>query len=132
MSLSNAQVRYLYTHEGKSCAEIAQMAFCSETTIYNRLKDMGVKLRSRSAANKVFPDFIFIILYNLGLSSSQVGRLLGVHTSTVTKRLQSLRFPTRSQAVAISIGYSEEEFQQHFMTPSMINTIQAVVSERTI
>jgi len=129
--ISDAQIQYFYEQERKSCAEIAQMALCSETTIYNKLKKMGVQFRSRSAANKVFPDFIFIILYNLGLSASQVGRLLGVHASTVTKRLQSISFPTRTQAVAVDIGYSEEEFQQHFMTPSVINAIQAVVGERT-
>lgn len=102
--------------DGKSCASIASFNTCSESAVYSRLKSLGVVMRSRSKANQIFPDSIFISLYNIGLSSSQIGRLLGIDASTVTKRLHLLKFPLRSRGVACRIRYSEQEFQRHFMT----------------
>ena len=122
MSLSDAVIVELY-RKGKSCAEIARHDECSETAIYNRLKLLGITMRSRSQANKIFPDSIFISLYNIGLSSSQIGKLLGVDSSTVTKRLHILKFPLRSRGVACRIRYTEAEFRKHFMVPSFIDQL---------
>ncbi len=122
MSLPDATVTEMYDH-GKSCAEVARIDECSETSMYNRLISLGVTMRSRSEANQIFPDSIFISLYNLGLSSSQIGRMLGVNSSTVTKRLHTLKFPLRSRGVACRIRYSEQEFQRHFMNTDMLNQL---------
>lgn len=122
MSMLDTKVKELYT-QGKSCAEIAILGDCSETHVYNRLRALEVTMRSRSKANQIFADSIFILLYNLGLSSSQVGRLLGVDSSTVTKRLHSLKFPLRSRHVACRIRYTEQEFKQHFMVPDVLDKL---------
>lgn len=126
MSLSDTTLIELYS-EGKSCADIARLNNCSETSIYNRLKSLGVTIRSRSEANQILPDFIFILLYNMGLSSSQIGRLLGVCPSAVTKRLHTLRFPLRSRGVALSIRYTEQEFQTHFMNVDVLSQLEQLV-----
>ena len=123
MYLSDTQVINLY-HCGKSCSNIAFLDNCSETTIYTRLKSLGITMRSRSKANQIFPNSVFISLYNLGLSTSQVGKLLGVDPSTVTKRLHTLKFPLRSRCVASRIRYSEEEFQKHFMLPVLLDELR--------
>jgi DNA-directed RNA polymerase specialized sigma24 family protein len=128
MSLSDQEVTKLYV-EGKNCAEIARMDTCSETTIYNRLKSLRVKIRSRSEANQIFPDSAFISLYNVGLSASQIGRFLGVDSSTVKKRLHTLKFPLRSRGVASKIRYNEEEFNRHFMTPEVVGRFMELVCE---
>jgi len=122
MYLYDAQITDLYL-QGKSCVEVARIAGCSATFIYNKLAAFGVTMRSRSEANQVFPDFLFILLYNLGLSSSQTGRMLGVNSSTVTKRLHTLKFPLRSRDVACRIRYSEEEFNKFFMKSCIINQL---------
>lgn len=122
MSLSDATVIKLYSR-GKSCENIARRNGCSGTTIYNLLKSLGVEMRSRSEANQIFPNFLFIALYNIGLSSSQIGRLLGVDSSTVTKRLHTLNFPLRSRGVACRIRYSEEEFNEYFMVPKILDQL---------
>ncbi len=126
MSLPDAKVIELYA-EGESCEKVARRDGCSETTMYNRLKSLGVVIRSRSKANQIFPDFIFMSLYNLGLSSSQIGRLLGVDSSTVTKRLHTLGFPLRSRQVAHRIRYTEQEFVQYFMIPDILNQLTEMV-----
>jgi DNA-binding CsgD family transcriptional regulator len=122
MSLSDAKVIELYS-QGESCAAVARFDGCSETSMYNRLKSLRVKMRSRSEANQIFPDFLFISLYNIGLSSSQVGRLLGVDSSTVTKRLHTLKFPLRSRCVASRIRYTEKEFKRYFMVSNIIDQL---------
>ena len=126
MSLPDTKVTALYT-QGNSCADIAHSDGCSETSIYNRLKHLGVVMRSRSEANQIFPDFLFTSLYNLGLSASQVGRLLGIDSSTVTKRLHTLKFPLRSRCVASRIRYTEEEFRKYFMVPDILNQLVELV-----
>lgn len=128
MSLSDATVTDLYD-DGQSCADVARLAGCSETTMYNRLKALGVTIRNRSEANQIFPDFVFISLYNLGLSSSQIGRLLGVDSSTVTKRLHTIEFPLRSRGIACRIRYSEQEFQRHFMVPEIFEELMVLVED---
>lgn len=127
MSMTNAQVVELYS-SGKSCAEVARLDECSETSVYNRLVSLGVVLRSRSEANKIFPDSIFVTLYNMGLSTSQVGRVLGVNSSTVTKRLHSLHYPLRSRILAQKIRYTEQEFKKYFMIPHILDQLTELVS----
>jgi DNA-binding CsgD family transcriptional regulator len=126
MSISDTKAIELYTM-GKSCAEVAQIDGCSETSAYNRLKELGVTMRSRSEANKIFPDSIFISLYNLGLSSSQTGRLLGIDSSTVKKRLRVLMFPLRSRCVASRIRYTEQEFRRYFMVPGVLDQLVKLI-----
>jgi len=126
MSLNNTEVKKEYSF-GKSCAEVAALDGCSETSMYNRMRDLGVTMRSRSEANQLFPNSVFILLYNLGLSTSQIGRLLGVNSSTVTKRLHLLKFPLRSRRVASRIRYTEEEFNQYFMVPDILDQLSKLV-----
>ena len=125
MSLPDATVTNLYS-QGKSCAEAARLDGCSETAMYNRLKSLGVKMRSRSDANKLFNDKIFILLYNMGLSVSQIGRMLGVNASTVTKRLHTMKFPLRSRSVAFGIRYTEQEFVDKFMRADILEKISEI------
>lgn len=128
MSLSGSKIIDLYS-QGNSCAEIARLDSCSETSTYNKLKSLGVVMRSRSEANQIFSDFIFIVLYNVGLSVSQIGRLLGVDSSTVTKRLHTLKFPLRSRNVAYRIRYTEDEFKRYFMVSSFHNKLMELTNE---
>jgi len=127
MFLSDQKIKNLYIN-GKSCADIAYLDNCSVTSIYNRLKSLGVVMRSRSEANQIFPDFIFIVLYNLGLSTSQIGKLLGINSSTVTKRLHTLRFPLRFRSVASKIRYTNHEFNKYFMSSGMVNKLIELIS----
>ena len=121
--LSDEVMCGLYEDDHKSCAEIARICQCSETSIYNHLKSLGVVMRSRSEANKIFPDNTLIVLYNIGLSSSQIAKLLLIDPSTIIKRLHSLGFPLRSRSVASMIRYTDDEFEKHFLVPEVVNQL---------
>lgn len=118
MVLSNQEIIDLYTNHHKSCAEIAFLGHCSETTIYNSLKKSDVLLRDKSEANKKFPDLICVKLYNLGLSVSQIAKVLMVDPSTIVKRLRLLNFPLRSRKTAMSIRYNKNEFNKLLLSQS--------------
>ncbi len=114
MHLSGEKIAVLYIHGRQSCAQISRLDGRSETTIYNLLKDRQTTMRTRSEANQAFPDFLFMSLYNLGLSCSQIGKLLDVHPTTVIKRFELREFPLRSRHIANLIRYSNEEFDRFF------------------
>jgi len=124
----NNKIKNLYL-QGKSCAEIANLYNCSETFIYNKLKSLGIIIRSRSEANQIFPSFIFVTLYNMGLSSSQIGRLLGIDSSTVTKRLHSIKFPLRFRDVAFRIRYTNNEFKKYFMNSNILTKLENLINK---
>jgi hypothetical protein len=99
---------------GLSCADIAEIDGRSESTIRLILQSSGIKLRSRSEANKKIADNTLITLYNLGLSCSQIGTLLGIHPTTIIKRFKNIGFPMRSNRTAMAVSYSEREFNEFF------------------
>lgn len=114
----------LYCNQKLSCAAIAMQDGRSESTVYNILRAKNIKCRNRSQANKIFSDQLFIKLYNLALSCSQIGRLLGVHPSTIIKRLHSCRFAMRDRHNAKAIRYTEQEFQNLFCNTAFIDQIK--------
>ena len=126
MAITDATICHYYQDRGLSCAEIAGLDGRSEGTIANRLKACGVALRSRSAANKKFPDNLAKALYNLCLSVAQIGELLGVHPTTVVKRLQACGFPMRPNETATAVGYSDEEFRRFFCVPQFVESLNSL------
>ena len=120
----------LYCNQRLSCAAIAEQDGRSESTIYNVLLAKNVRCRDRSQANKLFSDQLFIKLYNLALSCSQIGRLLGVHPSTVIKRLRTCGFAMRNRNVAKAVRYTEQEFQKFFCNTVFRNQIRLFAKQR--
>ena len=105
----------LYLTDGLSCQKISDIKYCSPVTVYNKLKILGINLRSKSEANKKFSSAIAWFFYNLGLSLNQVGVLLGLNASTICKRFKKEGFPTRDRDVAKKIRYTQEEFERYFV-----------------
>jgi len=124
------KIIHLYINKKMSCAEIARLDGRSESTIYNVLKAKHIQLRSRSQANKTFPDRVLIKLYNIGLSCSQIGTLLGVHPSTVIKRFKKCNFPVRNTRMAISIKYSNQEFKKYFYNNKFMSKLRLFVNHK--
>jgi len=105
----------LYLNKRLSCADIALQDGRSESTIYKILLKNKVKLRNRSEANQIFNDAILKFMYNLGLSLSQMSEILGVDSTTISKRFTLIDFPTRIPCQAKGVRYTKEEFKRFFM-----------------
>lgn len=124
MPFLSSKIVDLYCNQKLSCAAIASLDGRSESTIYNILREKNIECRNRSQANKIFSDQLFIKLYNLALSCSQIGRLLGVHPSTVIKRLHTCKFAMRNRHNAQAIRYTEQEFQDFFCNTKFTDQIK--------
>ncbi len=122
--LTNQEIISLYTNEKRSCKDISVMDGRSESYIYKILIDNNIELRNKSEANKLAPDDKLIKLYNLGLSFSQIGILLGIDSSTIAKRFKTLNYPSRSSVLAKSIKYTDKEFRKFFMNHNFIELIR--------
>lgn len=122
--LSTKKISDHYLNDKLSCAEIAEKDGRSETTIYKLLVKNKVQMRTKSEANQIFSDNVFIFLYNLGLSLTQVGSLLGINPTTISKRLSQIGFPTRIPCLAKSIKYTNEEFKRYFCNKKFIQSIR--------
>lgn len=126
MHMPDDKVCSLY-RSGLSCAAIAEQDGRSETKIYFVLRHNKVKMRDKSTANMKCDTRIIVWLYNLALSIAQIGRLLGIHPTTVLKRLQSIGFPLRPRATAIAVGYSDEEFDRFFNNDAFRSLLRQAV-----
>ncbi len=124
MSFLSDKIVDLYCNRNLSCAAIAKQDGRSESTIYNILRAKNIKCRNRSQANKIFSDQLLIKLYNLGLSCSQIGRLLGIHSSTIAKRFNICQFTMRKRNIANVIKYTEQEFQEFFCNVTFIDQVR--------
>ena len=113
--LEDKEIIHLYVYENRSCGDISLLDGRCESTIYKILLENNIKLRDRSKANKIVSDEILIKLYNLGLSLSQVGILVGVNPTTISKRFTLIDFPTRIPCQAKGVRYTKEEFKRFFM-----------------
>lgn len=112
--LKNRIIKKLYIKDTMSCKEISDIDGRSCSLIYKILKDQGTEFRTKSQANTIFPNTLLISLYNMGLSTEQIGKLIGVNPSTITKRFKNIGFPARDRKVALAIKYTDEEFNLYF------------------
>jgi len=122
--LRDTEIVRLYVGENRSCGDISLLDGRCESTIYKILLENNIKLRDRSEANKIVSDEMLIKLYNLGLSLTQVGILVGVNPTTISKRFTLIDFPTRPACQAKGVGYTKEEFKRFFMNDRFKELIQ--------
>ena len=116
----------LYLNKKLSCADIALQDGRSESTIYKILLKNKVKMRNKSEANQIFNDAILKFMYNLGLSLSQMAEILGIDSTTISKRFTLIDFPARLACQARGIKYTKEEFKRFFMN----NEFKELIKER--
>lgn len=107
--MDDEKLRDLY-EAGYSLREIGARAYMSRTAVTNRLRAMGVVLRSRGTpvGGQRIPDpelITTVELYRRGLSMAEVGEQLGVSKGCVEQRLKSVGIPRRSKAESLSIAY---------------------------
>ena len=114
-NLKDVEIVNLYICDKKSCHDISLLDGRSESTIYNILLKNKVKIRNKSEANQIFNDAMLKFMYNLGLSLSQMAEVLGINSTTISKRFKLIDFPTRIPCQARGIRYTKEEFKRFFM-----------------
>ena len=79
----------LYIEEQKSAAQIAEIIGCSRTTIQQRCRMYGIKLRPRSRRKKKIDKTVLRRLYvEEGKSTDEIAEILGCTNGTIGNRLK--------------------------------------------
>ena len=82
-------LKKLYIEEQKSAAQIAEIIGCSHTTIQQRCREYGIKLRPQSRRKKKIYKTVLRRLYvKEGKSMEGIAEILGCTDATIGNRLK--------------------------------------------
>ena len=104
----------LYLRQRLSCAEISELTGIPARTIWGRLRAQGVRIRTRGRLNRedrltVAPDLLAEMYLRAGLTSDEVGRLLGVSRRVVLRTAHDEGLPVRMGGAQPGRGPAEIE-----------------------
>ena len=88
-NLDLEKIKRLYVEENKSTYEIAELFNVSASTINDRLKKMGVKIKDRRLRDDISDEDI-IKLKKEGKTQKQMSEILGCSHGYINKRLKKL------------------------------------------
>ena len=99
-----------YYQSGMSPTKIGEKYGVGQNTIYRRLKENGVKIRSSRSMNRIdLPTEEIISEYQSGLSTTQLGEKYGVHSNTIQNRLKENGVKLRYRGENFTISYNRRE-----------------------
>jgi hypothetical protein len=104
----------LYLRCRLTCAQISQLTQIPPRTVWDRLRAHGITLRTRGRCNRedrlaIEPDVLIYMYLQAGLTSDEVGRLLGVSRGVVLRTAHDEGLPVRMGGSAPSRGPTEIE-----------------------
>ena len=92
------ELRRLYVEEKRSAAKIAKIYGCNIKTILKRLRQIGVKIRSRGTVPLELPEEELVRLYTEEkLGSSEIAKRFGVSYPTILRRLEKRGIERRTR-----------------------------------
>ena len=99
-AVPDALLADLYLRHRLTCAQISELTQIPPRTVHDRLRAHGVTLRTRGRFNRedrlaVEPDLLADMYLHAGLSSGEVGRLLGVSRRVVLRTAHDEGMPVR-------------------------------------
>lgn len=111
--LADQDIAKLYQN-GISAGTIAVRDGRSSATIINRLKAQNIPRRRRGDANRRCDIITAGRFYDMGLSTNQIGHLMGLHPTTVLKALQAHGYPIRSVETGVKVAFDRDELERWF------------------
>ena len=97
----------MYVNQRISSREIGEKLNIHRTTVCDKLKQLGVKIRAKGEAQTIEVDILRLedMYVNQKMSSTKIGKIMGVNGRTILKKLEILGIPRRSK--------SEAQFERH-------------------
>ncbi len=104
----------LYLRHRLNCAQISELTQIPARTVQDRLRAHGVRLRTRGRFNRedrlaVEPEVLAETYLRAGLTSDEVGKLLGVSRAVVLRSAHDAGLPVRMGGPAPTRGPTEIE-----------------------
>jgi hypothetical protein len=113
-AVPDALLADLYLHHRLTCGQISELTQIPARTVQDRLRAHGVRLRTRGRFNRedrlaVDPEILAEAYLRAGLTSDEVGKLLGVSRGVVLRSAHDEGLPVRMGGPAPSRGPTEIE-----------------------
>ena len=90
----------MYVNQKMNLAEIGEKLNICRMTVCNKLKQLGVKMRTKGESRIIELDIVKLedMYVNQKMSTRQIGEIMGVNRKTILVKLEILGIPRRSQS----------------------------------
>ena len=97
----------MYVNQKIKVTEIGKKLNIHKVTVIRKLRSLGVRIRSQREAQTIELDIVKLedMYVNQKMSSTKIGKIMGVNGRTILKKLEILGIPRRSK--------SEAQFERH-------------------
>ena len=104
----------MYVNQRISSREIGEKLNVSLSTVCNKLKELGVKMRTSTEAQHARTIELDIVkledMYvNQKMSCPEIGKIMGVTPVTIRKKLKILGIPRRSRSEARALAHTQKK-----------------------
>ena len=101
----------MYVNQRISSREIGEKLNIHRTTVCDKLKQLGVKIRAKGQARTIEVDIEKMVdMYvNQKMGSPEIGEIMGVSGRTIVSKLKALGIPRRSTSEAAALNHTQKK-----------------------
>ncbi len=101
----------MYVNQKMSSIKIGEIMEVTKQTILNKLKELGVKIRTREENQTIEVDILRLedMYVNQKMSTTKIGEIMGVNGRTILNKLKILGIPRRSKSEAVSLNHTQKK-----------------------
>lgn len=110
----------MYVNQKMSSTKIGEIMEVTKQTILNKLKELGVKIRTREENQTIELDIVKLenMYVNQKMSCPEIGEIMGVSRKTIAKKLKILGIPRRSRSEVITLRNTQKkkDYSRNYMS----------------
>ena len=101
----------MYVNQKMSSTKIGEIMGATKQTILKKLKELGVKIRTREEAQAIEVDIVKLedMYVNQKMSTTKIGEIMGVSRRTILNKLEILGIPRRSRSEAAAVRNTQKK-----------------------
>ena len=101
----------MYVNQKIKVAEIGKKLNIHRDTVRRKLRSLGVRMQSQREAHTIELDIVKLedMYVNQKMSTTQIGKIMGVNPKTILNKLKILGIPRRSKSEAVSLNHTQKK-----------------------
>ena len=101
----------MYVNQKMSSTKIGEIMEVTKQTILKKLKELGVKIRTKEEAQTIELDIVKLedMYVNQKMSCPEIGEIMGVSRRTIANKLEILGIPRRSKSEAVALAHTQKK-----------------------
>jgi predicted DNA-binding protein YlxM (UPF0122 family) len=115
----------LYVNQKLSAFEIAEKFSCSESSVYRKCKEFGLKILAEPKLREQYDDSkddLICSLYLDGFSSNEIGKAIGWSHTTVLHHLEHCGI-SRRNFIESQYAYNDKEYPKEFLNKEYMENL---------